>query len=87
MASIITEFILPSNYFDTLSSETGSTLQLGNQLSVNSLRVLRVLRPLRTISSVGGLKILMQALFTAVPLLLDTLIVLMFYFLIGAIAG
>ncbi len=29
----------------------------------------------------------MQALFSAVPLLIDTLTVLMFYFMIGAIAG
>jgi hypothetical protein len=36
---------------------------------------------------IKGLKILMQALFSAVPLLIDTLTVLMFYFMIGAIAG
>jgi hypothetical protein len=29
----------------------------------------------------------MQALFSAVPLLLDTLMVLCFYFMLGAIAG
>jgi hypothetical protein len=48
---------------------------------------LRVLRPLRTISSIKGLKILMQALFTAIPLLIDTLTVMLFYFIIGGIAG
>jgi hypothetical protein len=51
------------------------------------LRVLRVLRPLRTISSIRGLKILMQTLFTAIPLLVDTITVLFFYFIIGGIAG
>jgi hypothetical protein len=29
----------------------------------------------------------MQALFSAVPLLLDTIMVLIFYFMLGAIAG
>ena len=56
-------------------------------MSVSSLRVLRVLRPLRTVSSIKGLKVLMQALFSAMPLLVDTLLVLLFYFLIGGIAG
>jgi hypothetical protein len=87
IASIVTAFGLPSGYVDTLPNETGKTIQTGNQLTVSSLRVLRVLRPLRTVSSVKGLKILMQALFSAVPLLIDTLTVLMFYFTIGAIAG
>ncbi len=87
IASIVTAFGLPSSYVDTLPAETGKTVLSGNQLTVSSLRVLRVLRPLRTVSSVKGLKILMQALFSAVPLLIDTLTVLMFYFIIGAIAG
>ena len=78
---------MPSTYVDTLSNETGQTPPTGGQLTVNSLRVLRVLRPLRTVSSIKGLKILMQALFSAVPLLLDTLMVLCFYFMLGAIAG
>ena len=70
-----------------MPNETGITIRSGNQLTVSSLRVLRVLRPLITVSSVIGLKILLQALFSAVPLLIDTLTVLMFYFMIGAIAG
>ena len=70
-----------------MPNETGNTIRSGNQLTVSSLRVLRVLRPLRTISSIKGLKILMQALFTAVPLLIDTLTVMVFYFIIGGIAG
>ena len=48
---------------------------------------MRVLRPLRTISTVKGLKILMQALFSAIPLLVDTLTVIMFYFIIAGIAA
>ena len=78
---------MPSTYIDNLPNETGPTIQIGGTLTVNSLRVFRVLRPLRTVSSIKGLKILMQALFSAVPLLLDTMMVLIFYFMLGAIAG
>jgi hypothetical protein len=52
-----------------------------------SLRVFRVLRPLKAISSVKGLKVLMVALFSAMPLLRDTLMILLFFFVIFAIGG
>lgn len=52
-----------------------------------SLRVFRVLRPLKAISSIRGLKVLIVALFSAMPLLRDTLLILFFFFIIMAIAG
>lgn len=55
--------------------------------SISGLRAFRVMRPLKTISSVKGLKVLMQALFQAMPLLGDTLSILCFFFAIMAIAG
>jgi len=55
--------------------------------SPSSLRVFRVLRPLKAISSIRGLKVLIVALFSALPLLRDTLMILMFFFIIMAIAG
>lgn len=55
--------------------------------SLSGLRAVRVLRPLRTISSIQGLKLLVTALLSALPLLGDTLIVLLFFFLIFAIGG
>ena len=55
--------------------------------SFTSLRVFRVLRPLKTISSIKGLKVLMTALFSAIPLLKDTLVILLFFFIIFAIGG
>jgi hypothetical protein len=55
--------------------------------NISGLRAFRVLRPLKTISSVKGLKVLMQALGMAMPLLKDTIIILVFFFLIMAIAG
>lgn len=45
------------------------------------------MRPLRSISSIKGLRLLMTALFKAAPLLMDTLIILGFFFSIYAIAG
>lgn len=59
----------------------------GNNSSFSSLRVLRVLRPLRTISSVKSLRIILNSLFSAMRLLLDSIIVLLFFFLIFAIGG
>jgi hypothetical protein len=56
-------------------------------ISLSGLRVFRVLRPLKTVSSIKGLKVLMQALFKAMPLLGDTLSILCFFFAIMAIAG
>ena len=45
------------------------------------------MRPLRTISSIKGLKVLMTALISAIPLLGDTLTILFGFFLTFAIAG
>ena len=55
--------------------------------SFTSLRVFRVLRPLKTISSVKGLRILMNALFSSIPILRDTILILLFLFMVFAIAG
>ena len=55
--------------------------------SINALRALRILRPLRTISSIEDLKVLMKAFFSALPMLCDTFAVLIFVFLVFAIAG
>lgn len=54
---------------------------------VKILRLLRVLRPLRVISRNKGLKIGIQALFMAVPSLLNVIIVSMLFFLIFGIIG
>ncbi len=56
-------------------------------VNLSSLRSLRVLRPLRTISMIKPLKIILATLFSAFPLLLDSLLILIFFFLIFAIGG
>jgi hypothetical protein len=58
-----------------------------NSINLSSLRSLRVLRPLRTISTIHELKVLLLTLFSAIPQLLNSIIVLFFFFLVFAIAG
>lgn len=56
-------------------------------INLSSLRSLRVLRPLRTISSVKALRNILKALFSAMRLLLDSIIILIFFFMVFAIGG
>ena len=56
-------------------------------VNLSSLRSFRILRPLRAISTIRSLKVLLLTLFSALPDLLNTLIILVFFFLIFAIAG
>lgn len=64
-----------------------SYLQISGGIDLKALRTFRVLRPLRTISSVEGLKLLISTLIGSLPLLMDTIVILMFFFMIFAIAG
>ena len=59
----------------------------GANFSLAALRVIRVLRPLRTIGRVSTLKIIITALFSAVPLLKDSLFFIIFFYILFAIAG
>ena len=54
---------------------------------MSALRSLRVLRPLRTVNKVKDLKQIMSSLFAAVPLLKDSIIILLFFYCVMAIAG
>jgi len=56
-------------------------------VNLRSLRTIRVLRPLKTIQTIAGLRVLVTALISALPLLRDTIIILIFFFIIFAIAG
>lgn len=79
--NILDFIIVASAYFTLLFSSSSVSF------SLSGLRAFRVLRPLRTISTIEGLKILVTALLSALPLLRDTIIILFFFFLIFAIAG
>lgn len=76
--NILDCIIVTSGYVGMLSSG-------GTNLSV--LRSFRVIRPLRTISSIEGLRVIVSALVASLPLLRDTILVLLFFFIIFAIAG
>ena len=64
-----------------------SLLLQGGSVNLSGLRAFRVLRPLKSISSIAGLKVIVSALLASLPLLRDTIIVLVFFFFIFAIAG
>ncbi|KAL4477029.1 hypothetical protein ABPG72_011726 [Tetrahymena utriculariae] len=77
------------NVLDFIIIVTGWLPYFINSSSFNltALRSLRVLRPLRSISKVKILNQLVTALFTAIPLLKDALIILCFFFGVFGIAG
>ena len=62
-------------------------LNTSTNINLSSLRVVRVLRPLRTIGRVSNLKIIISALFSAVSLLKDSFFLIMFFYILFAIAG
>ena len=72
--------IVSSGYLPYLLSNSSG-------INLSSLRSFRVLRPLRTISTIKSLKKILGALFSAVPLLKDSIIVLLFFYMIFAIGG
>jgi len=59
----------------------------GGGVDLSVMRSFRVLRPLRTISGIEGLRVIVSALMSSLPLLRDTIMVLVFFFVIFAIAG
>ena len=64
-----------------------SVILSGGGVNLSVLRSFRVIRPLRTISSIQGLRVIVLALVSSLPLLGETILVLLFFFLIFAIAG
>ena len=56
-------------------------------VNLQGLRSLRVLRPLKTVSRIKSLKLIITALFSAIPMLKDAMIILVFFYLIFSIAG
>jgi hypothetical protein len=81
----ILDFVIVVSSYPALFQDPNQDSE--GSFNMGSLRAFRVLRPLKTISSIKGLKVLMQALFQAMPLLRDTIIILLFFFAIFAIGG
>jgi len=59
----------------------------GSKVDLKVLRVLRILRPLKSISKVQRLKIVVSAVVSSIPMLANTLIIMVFFLLVFAIAG
>lgn len=78
--NILDGTIVLSSYFSLFGGS-------GALSSLQVLRSLRVLRPLRTISSIKSLKNLISTIISSLPYLRDISIVILFFFLIMAIAG
>ena len=75
----ILDFVIVVSAYLQLAISSGANLSV--------LRSFRVLRPLRTISGIEGLRVIVTALLKAISLLVDTAIILLFFFIIFAIAG
>ena len=73
--------------FIIVTSGYVSIMMQGGGVDISPLRSFRVLRPLRTISGIEGLRLIVSAILASMPLLRDTIIVLLFFFIIFAIAG
>lgn len=67
--------------------EVGAPRASSQGVDLSGMRVFRVLRPLKTIQNIRGLKVLMTALLGAVSLLADTVVILIFFFVLYAIMG
>jgi hypothetical protein len=62
-------------------------LALEGVVDLTSLRSLRIMKPLKTIAKTKKLKVIMFAMINAAPQLYNTIIVIIFCFLIFAIGG
>ena len=83
----VLDFLIVISSYPTLFQKASKSGQESSAFNLGSMRAFRVLRPLKTISSIQGLKVLMNALISAINLLRDTLIILIFFALMYAIAG
>ena len=76
--------IVATGYVDVALTASSSGVNLS---SLRALRTLRALRPLRAISRWQGMKIVINALITAIPGIINVLLVVMIIWLIFAIMG
>ena len=75
------------NILDFTCVITAYMEMIGGGTSLAALRAFRVLRPLKFVTNIKGLKIVVNSVIKAVPVLKNTILVLFFFFLIFAIGG
>lgn len=86
VVSAAPKYLSSSESADVVQHEVGPKQEQSSGSEISGLRAFRVLRPLKTITSIKGLKVLISALFAAMPLLRDTLLILLFFFVVFSIA-
>ena len=86
-----TYFRDPWNFFDFVvifPDIVAALMKNGNSiLNIGFLRAIRVLKPLKTISKIKSLQLILLALFSAMPLLADSFLILIFFYFLFAIGG
>ncbi|KAG2440697.1 hypothetical protein HXX76_003555 [Chlamydomonas incerta] len=77
------------NWIDFLSTASGYLryLPIGESGGLSGVRAMRALRPLRALNAVPGLRMLVETLLEAVPLLIDVLMLLTWVFFVFGIVA
>ena len=75
------------NWLDFVVVVSGLTTSIPGIPKVSILRAVRVLRPLRSLTAIPKLRVLVNALLTAIPELANAIIVILFMFIIFSILG
>ena len=84
--NILDFVIVCSALFEKISAMQSQSEE-GGKSKLAALRTLRILRPLKTIAKSDDLKVILQAIISSIPMLLNIMIVLGFFVLVMAIAG
>ena len=82
--TLLDALIVVTGFLDIIVSSVGSTANLS---ALRALRTLRALRPLRAISRWQSMRIVVNALITAIPGIINVLLVVLIIWLIFAIMG
>lgn len=77
----------PWNRLDFVIVVTSIVSLFGGGSNLSSLRVFRVLRPLRSVQRVKPLKALIGAIFDAIPIVMDNMLLFLFILVLFAISG
>ncbi|GIL63375.1 hypothetical protein Vafri_17441, partial [Volvox africanus] len=77
------------NWIDFLATASGYLryLPIGNANGVSGVRAMRALRPLRALNAIPGLRLLVETLLEALPLLLDVIFLLAWVFFVFGIVA
>ncbi|GLI61880.1 hypothetical protein VaNZ11_004391 [Volvox africanus] len=77
------------NWIDFLATASGYLryLPMGDVSGVSGVRAMRALRPLRALNAIPGLRLLVETLLEALPLLLDVIVLLAWIFFVFGIVA